>query len=64
VQSDAAPLSEKNAALIIAMQDGSRLTLGENNRLEIASYVTGEQPSGLLNLLRGRLRSVVTETFS
>lgn len=56
--------TKQNAALLIVMNDGSRLTLGENNRLKIAEYVTGEQPSGLIDLLRGRLRSVVTDAFA
>lgn len=59
--------TKKDSALIVIMSDGSRLTLGENNRLVIAEYTIEDEdstaPAARLELLRGRLRSLVTETF-
>ena len=56
--------TKKDALLEVTMTDGSRLTLGESSRLEVANYVTGDQPDALLDLTRGRLRSFVTDVFS
>lgn len=50
--------------LVVQMQDGSRLSLGENTRLVIAEYVTGDEPSGQFELLRGRVRAIVSSLFS
>jgi len=50
--------------LIVTMVDKSRLTLGENTRLEVAQYQVAGEPEGLLQLSRGRLRAFVTDLFS
>ena len=51
--------------LTIVLNDGSALSLDENSRLELSNYATdGAEPSGVFSLLRGRVRSVVTDTFS
>lgn len=56
--------TKKRTYLILQMQDGSRLSLGENTRLAIAEYAMGDQPSSKLDLLRGRVRAVVSGLFS
>jgi len=56
--------TKKDSLLEVSMTDGSRLTLGESSRLEVANYATGDQPDALLDLTRGRLRSFVTDVFS
>jgi hypothetical protein len=56
--------TKKDSLLEVSMTDGSRLTLGESSRLEVANYAAGDQPDALLDLTRGRLRSFVTDVFS
>lgn len=50
--------------LEVALDDGSTFTLAENSRVEIAEFVPGAEPEGLLSLLRGKLRSVISSAFS
>jgi len=56
--------TKKDSMLEVTMGDGSRLTLAESSRLEVANYATGDQPDALLELTRGQLRSFVTDVFS
>jgi len=51
-----------NAA--IRLTDGSQLLVDTNSRLVLAEYDVAAEPNAVLDLLRGRLRSVVTDTFS
>ena len=50
--------------LQVALTDGSTLSLDEDSRLEISEYVTSPNPSSLLSLARGRLRTQVSTAFS
>jgi hypothetical protein len=50
--------------LEIALRDGSRLSLDENTRLVLAHYAVEARPRGLIQVLRGRLRSLVGRVFS
>jgi len=56
--------TKRASALDVAMIDGSNLTLGESTRLEVAQYTTDTQPEGLISVTRGRLRALVSKTFS
>ena len=56
--------TRKNSLLEIAMNDGSRLTIGESTRLDIKEYLAGKKPRGRLDLMRGRIRAVVSDIFS
>ena len=50
--------------LEIGLNDGSTFTLAENTRVEVSEFVPGDEPEGLLSLIRGRLRSTLSTTFS
>ena len=50
--------------LEVSLNDGSTLSLDEDSRLEISEYVTSPNPSSLLSLARGRLRTSVSTAFS
>ena len=56
--------TKSDARVEIMLSEGSQLSLDENSRLVLAEYATGAQPSGVFSLIRGRLRSVVTDTFA
>jgi len=49
--------------LVLEMRDGSRLSIDRDTRVEIQEYLPGGQ-SAELGVIRGRLRSVVSDTFS
>jgi len=55
--------TKSESRLEIALNDGSRFTMDENTRVEVAEYVP-EEGRGLLNMVRGRLRTSVSKTFS
>ena len=58
-------IQTRELALVeIQMTDGSRFTLDENTRAVLSEYVVEAQPSGLMDLIRGRLRSLISGTFS
>lgn len=57
-------LTRERSLLEVTLNDGSTFTLAENTRVEVAEFVTGDEPRGLLSLLRGRLRSSVAALFS
>ena len=57
-------ITRDDSMLEVALDDGSSFTLAENTRVAISDYVTGDEPTGLLSLTRGRLRSSVSTTFS
>ncbi len=58
-------LRTKSGALLeVTLIDGSRITLAENSRVEVAHYVTDTEPAGLFEVARGRLRAFVTDLFS
>jgi hypothetical protein len=50
--------------LQVSLTDGSTLSLDEDSRLEISEYVTSPNPSSLMSLARGRLRTQVSTAFS
>ncbi|MCW8826754.1 MAG: FecR family protein, partial [Gammaproteobacteria bacterium] len=54
----------RQSELIITMADKSRLTLGENSRIEISNYRTEGEPNGVIEVARGRLRAFVSDLFS
>ena len=56
--------TKSDARVEIVLSEGSQLSLDENSRLVLAEYATGAAPSGVFSLVRGRLRSVVTDTFA
>jgi ferric-dicitrate binding protein FerR (iron transport regulator) len=56
--------TKSNSSLEITLSDGSRLTLGEDTRVNLAEFITGAEPAGLLELTRGTLRAFVTDLFS
>lgn len=57
-------MTRAESLLAVALNDGSTFTLAENTRVEIAEFLPGDEPEGLLSLIRGRLRSNVAEAFS
>lgn len=48
----------------IRLTDGSQLLVDTNSRLVLAEYDVAAEPNAVMDLLRGRLRSVVTDAFS
>lgn len=48
----------------IRLIDGSQLLVDTNSRVVLAEYDLTAEPNSVLDLVRGRMRSVVTETFS
>ena len=48
----------------ITMTDGSRLSIGQSTELHVEQYAVGSQPHGLLHVIRGRMRSLVSSVFS
>ena len=48
----------------IRLTDGSQLLVDNNSRLVLAEYDVTAEPNAVMDLLRGRVRSVVTDTFS
>ena len=48
----------------IRLTDGSQLLVDTNSRMILAEYDVSADPNGVLDLVQGRLRSVVTDTFS
>lgn len=56
--------TQKKSLLGITMNDGSRLTIGESTRLDIKQYLAGQKPKGMLDLVRGRVRAMVSDVFS
>lgn len=56
--------TDNNARLDIEMLDGSRLSIDRDSRVSIEDYLPAGQPSATLGVFRGRLRSVVSDTFS
>ncbi len=50
--------------LEVALNEGSTFTLAENSRVEIEEFVSGDEPEGLLSLIRGKLRSTISAAFS
>lgn len=56
--------TRKRSLLEISMNDGSRITIGESTRLDIKEYLAGQKPRGMFDLMRGRVRAVVSNVFS
>lgn len=56
--------TREESQLDLLMTDGSRFTLDQNTRLVLAEYLPEQESEGLFNLIRGRLRSFVSTTFS
>lgn len=56
--------TKSDSLLVVTMKDKGRLTLAENSRIEVAKYVIGHKPEGLVEMSRGRLRAYVTDEFS
>ena len=55
----------KNKSLLqITFNDGSRVTLAQQTRLHISEYITDKEPSGVLDVTRGKIRAFVSDTFS
>lgn len=54
----------KKSMVVINLPDGSRLSIGENSKLEITKYLTEREPEGLITMVRGRVRAFVSEIFS
>ena len=50
--------------LQITFNDGSKVSMAQKTRMVISEYVTDKQPSGLLDVTRGRIRAFVSDTFS
>jgi ferric-dicitrate binding protein FerR (iron transport regulator) len=48
----------------IELNDGSQLMIDANSKLALSAYDISGEPEGIFDLTRGRLRSVVTDTFS
>lgn len=48
----------------IRLTDGSQLLVDNNSRLVLAEYDVTAEPNAVMDLVRGRVRSVVTDTFS
>ena len=54
----------EQSVLVIRMVDQSRLTLGENTRVEVSRYRTSGEPEALITITRGRLGAFVSDFFS
>ena len=48
----------------IELQDGSRLQIDTDSELRLSEYRLAPRPRSLIDLTRGRLRAIVTDTFS
>lgn len=48
----------------IQLEDGSELQIEARSELRLSEYRLEPRPAGLLDLTRGRLRAIVTDTFS
>ena len=56
--------TKSKSLLQITFNDGSRVTLAQQTRLLISEYITDNEPSGVLDVTRGKIRAFVSDTFS
>ena len=56
--------TDRRSRVEVLMGDGSRLLIDRSSSVTIQSYAVVSQPEGVLQVLRGRMRSVVSDTFS
>lgn len=57
-------LTAEDSTLVLALNDGSSLTLEEGSQLLVSDYVLDPEPSSLLALTHGRLRATVGRAFA
>ena len=56
--------TKSKSLLQITFNDGSRVTLAQRTRLLVSEYITDKEPSGVLDVTRGKIRAFVSDTFS
>ncbi len=56
--------TQADSELELQMSDGSSFILDQNTRLVLSQYLPDQEPEGLFELIRGRLRSFISSNFS
>jgi len=56
--------TDQRSRVEILLRDGSRLVIDRSSSVSIRNYVVTGEPDGVLQVLRGRMRSAVSDTFS